>query len=349
MSKCYECLETCTESCAGPAITVGICCLTVAAMLTNMELVPMLLAVVAALLILTTNTLLILFSTRRQSPNEMVVQTVQYSILSTVEDDASDLDADGAEKHVHKLEPKTCAQAYSMLPVSAMALLCMALYKAESDAYAIRAGGDPTATRNIPSVAFLHFMGCKGVLKHTKDKKGEARLAVHLHTEFMQSVFFAVGALLLLLAVRSILAKCLPADEDVGALCGVGCFLRGCHILAVCILLFALVGFEPLWLSAAACLVSAPASLGLYVVSCNSPLKKKVWSQIRQFYAFFLAVTFPGVYGLGCLWLETVVVRTPGLEEEVHLHYLGFEMAMGATIWYAITRLLMELCRFPER
>merc|ERR1712039_388412 len=110
------------------------------------------------------------------------------------------------------------SHGFGMLPISGLAVLSMALYKAEYEALQINGDLKDLTAKSIPAVAFLRFMDCASMLAppETNDTLLHEQFAVLLHTEYMQSVIYATVALLLILAIRAIFTDLwLESDNDV--------------------------------------------------------------------------------------------------------------------------------------
>lgn len=290
------------------------------------------LAIVAAVLIFTANASLILFSIRGKGDR-------QHARWDEESEDSPFMG--GTRRPEPLLDARVCGQAYAMLPISVVAVISLALYKAENDANAQPGGLAHLSDQIIPSVAFLQFMDCGNVFQSTNTTDIKEHLAVHLHTEFMESVMYATAAWLVIFAIRAIFADVLPDGE--GASCVQHCFnaMRLAHSLSVVLLIFAMVGFVPLLLSGIACGISVTASLAtLAVLDCSIGSAEGATDLAAKFarrHAFgFFNVSLPSLYCFGCLLLESMVMETRENEAAIHLHYIGLQWAIFAVVWFLL-------------
>mmetsp|Transcript_11094 Transcript_11094/g.22485 ORF Transcript_11094/g.22485 Transcript_11094/m.22485 type:complete len:300 (-) Transcript_11094:28-927(-) len=258
-----------------------------------------------------------------------------------------------------RLNMKSCLQGCAMVPITLISIICLALYKADVDAAHIRKGDRLVATK-LGATLFLSFVGCEGLLRersHLRQSEVEATIYL-LHCKFIGGTLFASFTYLVSLGIRAVLTEIGPGSERRMARV-VRSIARAVFALAVGLLIFAVVGFSPVLLSGLACGVSLlgscamllsmggheqPAASAQGFEICNSNTRAQV-----QAHAFSV-ITLSCFYCFGCVVLEEVASRPGQDEEEVKLHFVGFQLAFAAAAWFLLTLALRAaLCRGGRR
>jgi len=249
-----------------------------------------------------------------------------------------------------------------MVPISAIAIVCLALYKADADAVSESgeasdvSSGRGQATK-MAAVAFLRYVGC-GALVQGSDNSTVQETVVLLHQKYIGAALVASFSYVAILGLRIL---CYDFEVDSGRMRDMRSNARMAFGLAVGLLIFAVVGFQPLIFTSIASAVSLGASIVMINSAVDAPDRAveeeealrgqghgplihfmKSMALRTQLQAHALSVvTLCCLYCLGCMLVERMALsgdrKSAVKQEEVRLQFVGFQLAFAAAAWFSIT------------
>lgn len=287
---------------------------------------PVVFAALAALVSMSSNAVLIANSTQSVAPASVPAGSSQPGYT----------EVNGWEE---AFDSKNCIQGYAMLPITAMSVVSVAMYKAAADVADIRDADD-----GHPHVFFagaiLKFVGCEQLVNRTYKNTPEVQedTVVAFHTKFLHGVICAVCCYLVIYGCRAGLTARFPSEKDdaeegrtsrQAARAGFGA--------AVIVLVFAAVGFFPLVLASISSAISVLASVGMFLQGSSASARMLIQSHA------FMPVTLSCVYCLGTLLLEEKAMAPDADEAILFLHLVGFQQAFFCACWLAGSMAVREM------